>query len=167
MKTIEVRKSTSDDGPRLKEIRLLSLRDEPDAYGSTFDEAVLYSDDQWATMASERNYFLALANDDPVGMSSGGLFPPFPGARWLYGMFVKKEHRGTGVAVDLVRAVANWARQDGSDTLGLHVTRSLGRARAFYSKIGFNDVGTPSPMDRDARLLLMTMTTDLRTNEHV
>ena len=156
-----IRRATPDDALQLKEIRLLALRDEPDAYGSTFEESARYSDEQWSRMAGEWSYFLAFCDDLVVGMASGGLFPPHPQARWLYGMFVRREYRGTGVADALVDAVVQWARDQGVQTLGLHVTTSLARPTAFYSRLGFVAFGSPTPMDRDATLSLQTMRKEL------
>jgi GNAT superfamily N-acetyltransferase len=164
---VAIRPATRADADVLREIRLLALADEPDAFGSTYEEARRYGARQWEQMAAEWNYYLALDGDQPVGMASGGRFASWPQARWLYSMFVTPPSRGTGVAVDLVRAVAGWARRDGSTTLGLHVTSRVTRAVAFYTKLGFAPVGEPAPMERDASLLLVTMTTDLASNERI
>jgi GNAT superfamily N-acetyltransferase len=161
---LTITRTTIGDADDLREIRLLALRDEPDAYGSTYEESRRYPRSQWVQMATEWNYYLARSNADVVGMASGGLFPPFPAARWLYGMFVRAEYRGTGVALELVRAVATWTRAADVSTLGLHVTTTVTRAAGFYTKIGFEPVGDPEPMIRDPSLRLQTMTTDLVTN---
>jgi GNAT superfamily N-acetyltransferase len=152
---------------QLREIRLLALRDEPDAYGSTFEETSRYASAQWLQMASQWNYYLAFRGEEVVGMASGGRYDQFRDARWLYGMFVRSDVRGSGVAQQLVARVAQWARQEPVSTLGLHVTVSLPRARAFYQRLGFVDTGRPAPMDRDKRLSLQMMTTDLSTNERI
>lgn len=160
--SLVIRKATADDAMKLREIRLRALREEPDAYGSTYEESARYSIEQWVRMAGEWNYFLALVHGQVVGMASGGQFPPRPEARWLYGMFVRREFRGTGVADALVETVVQWARDEGVSTLGLHVTTSLARPVAFYTRLGFVPYGKPTPMDRDATLTLQTMAKDLR-----
>jgi GNAT superfamily N-acetyltransferase len=159
-----VRRASEDDFALLREIRLAALADEPDAYGSTYEEAARRSEDQWRD-ATNWNQFLAVAEGRAVGMASGGHFAPFPGARWLYGMYVEPDHRGTGVARELVHVVAQWARGEAVRTLGLHVTESIPRARAFYAKVGFQDTGLREPMQRNRALTLITMTTDLDANE--
>lgn len=164
---IIIRPSTAADADELREIRLLALRSEPDAYGSTYEESQHYRTARWKEMAADWNYFLALANGQPVAMASGGIFAPFPSARWLYGMFVHVDHRGTGLADEMVATVADWARRQDVLTLGLHVTTTVLRAKAFYERLGFVAVGSPEPMERDATLRLQTMTTDLRTNARI
>ncbi len=167
MSTVTIHRATASDANQLREIRLLSLRDEPDAFGSTLKEAERFVPAQWELMATSWNYFLAVNDSDVVGMAGGGRYEKMSDARWLYGMFVRTEVRGTGVATRLVREVAQWARREGVETLGLHVTTSLPRARAFYSRLGFSDVGRPEPMDRDRSLHLQMMTTNLVTNDYV
>ncbi len=157
MSGIQIRRTTAADGEALRDIRLAALQNEPDAYGSTYNEAISFTDSQWSEMAAERVYFLAFDGPRPIGMASGGLFPPYPHAHWLYGMFVQPEFRGTGVATQLVDAVVTWAKSEGATTLGLHVTTSLPRPRAFYAKCGFVPDGKPEPMGRDHRLTLQTM----------
>ena len=163
----KVRRADEFDADRLREIRLLALQSEPDAYGSTYEESVRFPQQQWTTMAQEWNYFLALRNDEVLGMASGGLNPSFPDTRWLYGMFVHERFRGTGVAQTLVRTVADWARGEGVHTLGLHVTTTVLRARAFYEKVGFVASGEVMAMDRDHHLKLQVMTTNLDANEWI
>jgi GNAT superfamily N-acetyltransferase len=165
---ITIRRTTAVDADRVKLIRLEALSDTPDAYGSTYPDAVVAPPSRWVEFAaSVTPCYLALDEERPVGMASGGLFPPFPQARWLYGMYVTPQYRGTGVAERLVRTVAEWARSEGVDTLGLHVTITVERAKAFYEKLGFAAIGDPQPMERDASLRLQTMTIDLRDNDRL
>ncbi len=167
MSDVDIVRASVKHALLLREIRLLALSDEPDAYGSTLAETQRYGEAQWRQMASSWNYYLALRDNDVVGMASGGRFERVDDARWLYGMFVRDDVRGTGVAHRLVHEVAQWTREQGVSILGLHVTSSLPRARAFYRRIGFVDVKRPTPMDRDQRLTLQMMTTNLDTNEHI
>jgi GNAT superfamily N-acetyltransferase len=164
---IEIRRVHEADWEELRAVRLEALADEPDAYGSTFAETSALTEGQWRQMAEHWNYYVAFDGAQPIGLASGGLHPPTPEARWLFGMFVTPRHRGTGVARELVSRVANWARGEGVSTLGLHVTSTLTRSRAFYEKCGFVATGDAEPMHRDPTLVLLTMTTDLRSNDRI
>ncbi len=165
--TLDIRRAVASDAEVFRDLRLLALQNEPDAYGSTFAESSLRPSTEWITMVTSMNYYLAFDGERAVGMASGGEYAPYPYARWLYGMFVRPEYRGTGVAHDLVREVARWTREQGSDQLGLHVTTTVHRAVAFYERLGFVKSGPPEPMDRDRRLLLQVMTTNVRTNDRL
>ena len=159
--TLTIRRCGPDDWPALRSIRLESLADAPEAYGSTFAESSTWSDKRWKGAASKWLYFLAERGDRVVGMVSGGVNDTHPGTRWLYGMYVTPSERGTETAARLVEAVAAWARDLGASELYLHVTSSVTRARAFYDKVGFRPTGESFTMDRDPSLTLVTMVRDL------
>ena len=164
---VVIRPCYATDVEQFRELRLLALRDEPDAYGSTYEESSRRPTTAWIEMAKTGNCFLAFDGDRAVGMASGGEFSPYPHARWLYGMFVHADYRGTGVARDLVHEVAEWTRGLSVMTLGLHVTTTVSRAVAFYRGLGFVPSGPAEPMQRDPTLHLQTMTTHLLSNDRI
>src|SRR5580692_3049042 len=155
--TLTIRLCGLDDWEGLRAIRLEALGDTPDAYGSTYEESVRWSDAQWKNAASTRLYYLADRDGAVVGMVSGGFNDAYPGTRWLYGMYVTPSERGTGTAARLVRAIDDWAKVHGVDEIYLHVTTSVARARAFYEKVGFRATGEHFTMERDSSLTLITM----------
>jgi GNAT superfamily N-acetyltransferase len=108
-------------------------------------------------MAAQRCYLLAERDGVVVGMISGGLNDEHPGTRWLYGMYVTPSARGSGVAALLVAAVEEWARGEGARELFLQVGSSVARARAFYSKMGFEPTAESHLMTREPTLELFTM----------
>lgn len=155
--TLVVRRTVSDDWSELRDIRLEALRDTPDAFGSTYDEALAFCDDEWRTFAQKRCFYLAERDGSVVGMISGGLNEAHPGTHWMYGMFVTPLERGTGTAQRLVREVDNWARGEGASELFLHVGSTVARARAFYLKLGFEPTGKTFVMHRNTAITLITM----------
>jgi GNAT superfamily N-acetyltransferase len=155
--TLSIRRCAKDDWEDLRTIRLEALADSPDAYGSTYEESVRWSNAQWKNAASTRLYYLADRDGRVVGMVSGGYNEAYPGTRWLYGMYVTPRERGTGTAALLVRTIGEWARSHGVSEVYLHVTTSVPRARAFYEKVGFRPTGESFEMDRDQSLTLITM----------
>src|SRR5450631_1193504 len=155
--TLSIRVCGIDDWEGLRAIRLEALADTPDAYGSTYEESVRWSDAQWKNAASTRLYYLAERDGRVVGMVSGGCNDGYPGTRWLYGMYVTPSERGTGTSALLVRSIGDWAKSHGVSEVYLHVTTSVPRARAFYEKMGFRPNGESFEMDRDHTLTLITM----------
>jgi GNAT superfamily N-acetyltransferase len=152
-----VRRANQDDWVSLRSIRLEALGDTPDAFGSTYEDALGFSDDRWRAMAAQRCYFLSELDGEVMGMISGGLNDRHPGTHWMYGMYVTPSARGSGVAIQLVETVFEWARSEGATELYLHVTSTISRARAFYEKLGFELTGNHFTMTRDPRLELLTM----------
>ena len=159
--TLRIRLCRAEDWASLRSIRLEALADTPEAYGSTYDESVRWSDAQWKNAATTRLYYLAERDGRVVGMVSGGFNDAYPGTRWLYGMYVTPSDRGTDTASQLVRAVGEWARSHGVGELYLHVGSSVPRARAFYDKLGFHPTGETFQMDRNPSLTLITMVQQL------
>ncbi len=159
--TITIRRTGRDDWRALKSIRLEALADTPEAFGSTWKENSTWSDGQWKNAARNRLYYLAYRDDAVVGMVSGGLNDSRPGTRWLYGMYVTPSERGTGTADRLVATVLAWARSEGVHDVYLHVTSSVARARAFYTRLGFRPTGETFQMERDTSLRLETMVVHL------
>jgi len=155
--TLKIRRTSGDDWMALRTIRLESLRDTPEAFGSTYDDTLLFSNDEWRSFAQQRCYFLAERDGAVVGMISGGFNDAHPGTHWMYGMYVTPSDRGTGSAQALVRSVSDWARGEGAEELFLHVGSSVARARAFYEKLGFRPTGDTFELHRDTSLVLLTM----------
>ena len=156
-----VRRGEVRDAMLLRSIRLESLRDTPEAYGSTYEEARTWSDERWQSLARQWHFHLAERDGNVVGMVSGGLNDHAPGTHWMYGMYVAPPSRGTGAATQLVEVTCDWALAKGADSLYLHVTESVARARAFYEKCGFRSTGGSITMDRDPSIRLMTMVKNL------
>jgi GNAT superfamily N-acetyltransferase len=155
--TLVLRRTRGDDWSALREIRLEALRDTPDAFGSTYDEALRFSNEEWRTFAEQRCYFLAERDGTVVGMISGGLNDAHPDTHWLYGMYVTPSERGAGTAQRLVGEVTEWARAAGASEIYLHVGSTVARARAFYAKLGFEPTGETFIMHRNAGITLITM----------
>jgi GNAT superfamily N-acetyltransferase len=156
-----VRRAAAKNWAALRAIRLEALSDTPEAFGSTFDAASNFSKDQWRQMAAQRCYWLAERDGVVVGMISGGPNDDHPGTRWLYGMYVTPSARGSGVAALLVAVVEEWARGEGVSELFLHVGSSVTRARAFYTKMGFEPTAESHYMTREPTLELLTMSRSL------
>jgi GNAT superfamily N-acetyltransferase len=141
----------------LRAIRLEALLDSPQAYGSTYQECLTWTNRQWRQVCRRWNYYVAERDARAVGIASGGLNEGYPGTLWLYGMYVSPRFRGTGVADQLVETVERWARDQGVSELYLHVTTPMLRARAFYEREGFRATGEVAAMERDPSIELVTM----------
>lgn len=154
---ILVRRCSVRDAAVLRSLRLEALRDTPEAFGATFADASTWVDRRWVTMAAEWNFYVGEYDGAPAGIASGGWNEHYPGTHWLYGMYVTPAARGSGLATRLVDAVGEWASALGADSLYLHVTATVQRARHFYARVGFAPTGEVITMDRDPSLQLITM----------
>ncbi len=157
MTEVRLRPTTAADAADLRAIRLEALLDSPEAFGSTYAEAVTWPLEHWERIAEERPYVLAEVDGHVVGMAAGGYNDQYPDTHWLYGMYVNARYRGAGVAEQLVTAINRWAREDGATALWLHVIDVVARARTFYRRLGFVETGETAALERDPRQRLVTM----------
>ena len=68
----------------------------------------------------------------------------------MVSVYVAPSHRGSGLARQMLDAVAAWARGEaGLDRLHLYVHEHNPRAAAFYRRYGFTETGATMPYDLD------------------
>jgi ribosomal protein S18 acetylase RimI-like enzyme len=142
-----------DDWVVFREIRLRSLLDSPDAFGSTYGEESSQPERAWRDWAAGRwrggtaKAFASLdVAGDVVGTATGAEFDAEPGVGRLYAMWVAPDARGAGIGRALVDAVVEWSRARGCSRLVLAVTETNERARHFYEARGFADTGERRPL---------------------
>jgi GNAT superfamily N-acetyltransferase len=146
---------------RLREVRLRALQDSPDAYGSTYERESSMSDDEWRAQITRGPWWIAAHATNDVGLVAGGRHR-VTATPWVFSMWVDEGHRGTGVAEELLSAVATWATDEGATELGLDVADRAPRARRFYERMGFQPNGHVFAMPRDESILLIELTLVLR-----
>ena len=68
----------------------------------------------------------------------------------LVGVYVRPEHRGSGVTEALFRAAVEWARSlEGLERVRLYVHEDNARAEGFYRRFGFVRSGSSDPVPSD------------------
>ena len=139
---MEIRRLEAHEGLRLRAIRLRSLADAPDAFGSTHDEVKARPLDSWAAQLREIPTFAAVADGEDVGIVRGARDDSRADAAWLISMWVDPEVRGQGVGEALIDAVVGWARASGARRLLLDVGDHNRPAIALYARMGFEPNGT-------------------------
>ena len=140
----EIRGVQPDDWAVLRDIRLAALADAPYAFMSTLDRESGYDEPRWRDWIAGIACFLAWDNDQPVGLA-GGL--RLDNGEWhVVSMWVSAPARGSGVAGELIEAVAEYVRAAGATEVSLWVTDGNDRARAFYQRAGFQPTGKRQPV---------------------
>jgi ribosomal protein S18 acetylase RimI-like enzyme len=119
-----------DDWEDFREIRLMSLADSPDAFGSTLEREQAFTEDDWRQRLTGPVYVV----DDPRPVAVGGIFDN-AGIPHVWGMWTDPAHRGRGHA----RAILDALIPPGT-AAQLDVNLSNTAARAAYERYGF--VGT-------------------------
>jgi GNAT superfamily N-acetyltransferase len=164
---VRIRLIGGEDWTAFREIRLRSLLDSPDAFGSTYGEESSASEDAWRDWAAGRWQsgtavaFLAEDNGRAIGTATGAAYDAAPGEAHVYAMWVAPDARGAGVGRALLDAVARWARDRGDRRLQLQVTETNHPARAFYGACGFIETGKRVPLREGSDLEVRVLAMDL------
>ena len=140
-----VRRVGADEGLVLRELRLRSLADAPDAFGQPLDEARALPDAEWTQMATaaaegdRRAWLIAYDTVAPIGLVQGRRRRP--STLLLFSMWVAPEARHRAVGTRLIESLEDWARGwQASETI-LWVLGGNGGAMAFYRRLGFESLG--------------------------
>ncbi|MGN6578020.1 MAG: GNAT family N-acetyltransferase [Nocardioides sp.] len=152
---LTVRLTTVEDWQAWRDLRLRSLQDSPDAFGSTYAREAAFTDDDWRDRArgaapgpglevqARGPAVLAWAGDRPVGM--GGGFSDLPGWLHIVAMWTDPAWRGRGVGEAVVGFLVEWAAGRG---LRVHLDVETGNAgaRRLYERCGFVGTGETRPL---------------------
>ena len=162
-----VRSLVEDEWATFREIRLASLLDSPDAFGSTFGEESARGEAAWRDWTAgrwrggEAIVFVAELLDKQIGTATGAAYDAEPGFTYVYAMWVAPDARGAGVGRALLDEVETWARGRGSGHLRLTVTATNDTARRFYEACGFHETGEREPLRPGSELDVLLLEKEL------
>jgi len=139
---IEVRQLTEDDAEIYREIRLQALELHPEAFQATYESAADLPLDAFRQRLRRYALFGGFIDGTLCGIVG---FLPLKNPKishkgLIWGMYVKEEARGSGLAEKILDAVVDYARGEVEQLL-LSVIEDNGRARRFYEKMGFEPYG--------------------------
>ncbi|MFI7001985.1 GNAT family N-acetyltransferase [Nocardia sp. NPDC050175] len=140
LSTIDIRLLTADEWEVFRRIRLRTLTDSPQFFGSTLAEAQARTEADWRAALENRAQFIASAEGAELG-TVAGMSDPKRGGVHLISMWVAPEARGTGVADLLVRTVLDWAVAGGHNAVWLEFAEGNTVAERLYLRNGFVRTG--------------------------
>ncbi|MGG5259164.1 N-acetyltransferase family protein [Phycicoccus avicenniae] len=147
MSDITVRPLDVEEWERFRAVRLTALAESPEAFVASHAEEEAEPEDFWRARMQRSTRLLAERDGEAVGIASvGEVGEDKPEAAQLFGLWVRPEARGSGVAAALVRAGAHVAAEQGRTQLYYWVGTDNGRAVAFASSFGFRPTGSRRPM---------------------
>lgn len=127
-----------------KSLRLKALKENPKAFGQTYEEVLLRTDKQWKMLLKssldgrKRWVFFAKFKGELVGMVSGTAMEILPGGVKVQEMFVALEMRNKGVATKLVQSLIDeLLKNSDKRTLRLGVFITQVDALKLYKSLGF------------------------------
>ena len=146
MADITVKQLGVEDWENYRRVRLAALQDSPAAFVASLEAEQSESEEFWRERMRRSLRLVAMVDSQPVGVVSVGAADEEENAGELFGLWVHPDHRGSGVATELVRAGAASAAQAGRNQLYYWVGTENGRAVAFASGYGFRPTHHRRPM---------------------
>ncbi len=139
---VKVVRLSDDSWGDYRELRLEALKNDPLAFGSSYEEEVNLSEDEWKRRI--RNVLFAVERDIPVGMISC-VFNTRIKTRHLaaiYGFYVKPGNRGKGIGERLLGAALSEAKKKRVVKIQLSVNPLMVPAVKLYERAGFRALVT-------------------------
>jgi GNAT superfamily N-acetyltransferase len=134
---------------RLREIRLLALKENPEAFGAKLSLESGYKENHWRERMERNTFCVASISGKDVGVMFVEDAPgDFGVTCWLSGCWVSQEYRGQGVMRAFVEYVDSQSTLRNWKTHGLGVWTDNFGAAAAYQSLGFIAMGDPQPSTR-------------------
>lgn len=133
----KIEKLLPADATRFKNIRLRSLKDSPEAFGTRFEVASTWDKDNWISQVEKLNTFIASVDGNDVGVARSMKDESSSEVGWVISMWVAPEARGKKVASQLLRSIIEWAKNENITLLKLDVVDTNKAAISLYEKHGF------------------------------
>lgn len=140
---VHCRRLEEADAPAFRALRLESLANHPEAFGSTYAQQAAKNLADYAQMLANGCWFGAYEDEILVGMVAFVRSEEAKGRHrgFVYAVYVSPEHRGRGIARALMQALETHARRL---VRQLHLTVMVNNADALklYSGLGYERYGT-------------------------
>jgi ribosomal protein S18 acetylase RimI-like enzyme len=162
-KLIEVRELVAGEGLTWRDLRLAALQESPGAFGSTYAQSSLRSDDEWhrtidqSAADPDAASFVAEVDGRPMGLAFCRLDDSDPRSARLFSMWVEPTVRGRGVGRRLVEVALQWMRSRGALSVELEVAEGNLGAASLYAAMGFVDTGRRVPLREGSQELVALM----------
>lgn len=155
--SIRIVSVTENDWRVLKSVRLSSLKENPEAFGMSYQDAKSYTEHDWRLRASGvegPHFIIAYKDKEAIGLV-GGI--SIDDEYELISMWVAPEFRGQGVGKKLIDALKQSANNRGFNAIMLKVSPCNISACNLYTKCGFSIVGNDSVLASNDSVTLSTM----------
>jgi ribosomal protein S18 acetylase RimI-like enzyme len=128
---------------RLRDVRLVALKDSPDAFMATYEQEQGYSQERWEAEFARGAWYISEDDGKPLFMAGvthepGGLQPA---ERNLEYVWVAPEHRRSGVAYEKLSEILQELKESGIGTVFLYVLNGNEPAFLLYERLNFESIG--------------------------
>ena len=168
MSEFNIRKLTRLDWQTYKSVRLASLDDSPESFGSTYDREVEFLQSEWESRldptGSAKNALPLVVEIGaiPVGIAWGLVQERDPRITHIYQLWVSPVARNKGIAKALIQRISAWGIERGCEYIALSVTTANIAAVHLYQSLGFVPFGSLEELRVGSTLMTQKMIKDLR-----
>ncbi len=131
-----------DEWSRLRDIRLASLLESPEAFGSSYEREIAFTEKEWRELFNLNSYLVASIDGKDIAMMFlERLRGDFGATCWVGGCWSNPQYRGIGALRSMFDYVDSVKDQRGWQIQGLGVFIVNESAIAAYEKLGFKAMG--------------------------
>lgn len=147
----------------VRDVRLRSLADSPEAFGASLSDESEMPDAAWiertegSALGGDAAAFIAEGGAGWVGFVMARLDYDDPARAGMFGLWVDPASRATGIGRALTESVIAWTAAKGARSLTLWVVAGNVAAVELYRRCGFSATGDSMPMPRKPELLEIRM----------
>jgi ribosomal protein S18 acetylase RimI-like enzyme len=168
MRKVEINVLKTQDWALYKSLRLSSLVESPNSFGSTYELETEYTDEKWQSILGLSSDVTTLSlpvvakvDGNPIGLALGYVHDVSCKSGDIYQMWIKPEGRGNGIGRKLLQAIIAWAQKLQLNTLMLSVTNTNLAAISLYLSAGFILTGNTEQLREGSTLQRQPMKLDL------
>ena len=133
---------SQDEWSRLREIRLASLLESPEAFGSSYEREIAFTEKEWRELFNLNSYLVASIDGKDIAiMFLEKLRGDFGATCWVGGCWSNPQYRGIGALRSMFDYVDSVKDQRGWQIQGLGVFIVNESAITAYEKLGFKAMG--------------------------
>lgn len=151
---IEIVRLQVSEWEALKTIRLQALRSDPQAFGSSYEREIRYSDSKWQKKLADELLVFAKLGKDIVGMV--GIYQTDIDVETKnavgVALFILPEYRGLGIATKLMQGMMSILKVQGLQSVSLSVNADQSAAVTLYKRYGFQVVGEDDAQLGDGKI---------------
>ena len=167
MDLLIIREFKENEWSLYKKLRLESLMDSPDAFGSTYENEIKKNDLEWRnclieSITSKMSFpLIAEYNNKPAGLAWFNIEEENYEKSVLYQMWINPKFRNRGIGFKMLKEYKDWSIKLGAKYLYLNVTTTNSSASHLYSSFGFVFIGSPSIFKHGDNLEIQSMILEL------
>ncbi len=136
---MNIRIAVTDDWKDVRDLYLILLKNDPDAFADEYDTVFALMDQSWIEKFSKdtEKTFIAIEDNNFVGMGEVHFQEEEEGVAVLSKLGVLPDYRGKGTAQELIFKQEEWAKVNGATKIRLYVMGDRARTIEFYNKRGY------------------------------